>query len=131
MTQTLWGQTGLSNCALTQGDQANASTAYISNVGGELNFTTNNWIYSDITGTFQSNNRGIKIFGDMLGQVTITSNPAPLYNGGLQRGSVGCTWYNDKYFEDITHFYGSLAVDSASQQQVYGKYWALYETGSQ
>lgn len=117
-------------CPLTQGTSNNSSSTYISNVGGQINFMTNAWKYSDTSGAFQSNNKGIRIFGDMLGHVTQTSEPDP-YNGGIQRGDIYCEWFNDLDFVDITHFYGSLAVDSASQQQVYGKYWALYESASQ
>ena len=117
-------------CPLTQGTSTNSSSTYISNVGGQINFMTNAWKYSDTSGAFQSNNKGIRIFGDMLGHVTHTSEPDP-YNGGIQRGDIYCEWFNDLDFVDITHFYGSLAVDSASQQQVYGKYWALYESAAQ
>lgn len=117
-------------CPLTQGTNVSTSTTYIGNVGGELNFTTGNWRYSDITGTNQSNNKGIRIFGDMMGHVTETTEADP-YNGGLQRGDIYCEWYNDLDFEDITSFFGSLEVNSSGLQTTYGKYWALYETGSQ
>ena len=120
----------VSLCPLTQGTSTNSSSQYIMNVGGELNFTTGAWRYSDTSGGFQSNNKGIRIFGDMIGHVYKSTEPDP-YNGGIQRGDVYCEWYNDKDFEDITHFYGSLEPDSAGTQQTYGKYWALYETASQ
>ena len=109
-------------CYILQGNDPNTSTTYSANVGGTFNLRQNGSVSSSNT------DRGIRIGFDVMAQMYMHPSGS---NGGIQRGSGFCNWDNDLLFSDITHFYGSLDVDSAGTQQLYDKYWALYETGSQ
>ena len=107
-------------CPLVQGANANSSTTYSLNVGGELNLRANG---SQLT--YQTD-RGIRIQGEMMGEVMHSGG-----NGGLQRGDIFCNWNNDLLFSNITHFYGNLNVDNMGTNTTHNAEWALYETGSQ